>query len=265
MTANPHRLEDKVAIVTGSGRGIGRGIALAFGKAGARVAVASRTERSVAEVVAAIEEAGGSAKGVICDVGDREQVFNMVESTVRHFGGLDVLVNNAQGFGTAKNPTVGNIHMPLEDFDEDVWEYTFRTGLMATMWAMKAAFPHMKERGGKIINFGSQGGQRGTAGTAAYNAAKEGIRALTRTAAREWGRYGINVNVINPAIWTDAMDSYFAQQSPEFKEAQLAEVPLRGFGTPEDVGAVAVFLASKDSDFITGDTIMLDSGRFMSA
>jgi 2-hydroxycyclohexanecarboxyl-CoA dehydrogenase len=123
----------------------------------------------------------------------------MVAKTASAFGTVDILVNNAQGFGTAQRPTPTPRLTALEDFDEEEWEYTFRTGALATLWGMKAVFPCMKDRGGKIINFGSSLGQIGGEGTAAYNATKEAIRALSRTAAREWGKYKINVNVINPA------------------------------------------------------------------
>ena len=253
----------KVAIVTGAGRGIGRGIAITYGRAGAKVVVASRTPASVESVVREIRSEGGTALGVTCDVGQREQVFDAVSGAVHEFGTVDILVNNAQAFGPAAKPSGTWILQPLETFDEDDWEHTYRTGLLATLWGMKAVFPYMKEHGGKIINLNSMAGQVGMAGSAAYNATEEGVRALTRTAAREWGKYRINVNVVSPSVRTDGLDK-FERENPEMIKAALQNVPLGRFGDPiEDVGPLALFLGSSDSDFITGMTFMLDGGLFM--
>jgi NAD(P)-dependent dehydrogenase (short-subunit alcohol dehydrogenase family) len=260
-----NRLAGKTAIVTGAGRGIGRGIAVAFAHEGASVVVASRTKATVDSAVSEIVAEGGNAIGVACDVGRRDEIFAMVKTAVDAFGAVDILVNNAQGFGKASQPTSTPELTPLEDFDEDEWEYTFRTGALATLWGMKAVFPSMKDRGGKIINFGSSLGQIGGEGTAAYNATKEAIRALSRTAAREWGKYKINVNVINPAVMTDAMLGYL-NAHPEQAEAMLGQVPLRRWGDPvKDAGGLAVFLASSDADYLTGMTFQLDGGGSMHA
>jgi NAD(P)-dependent dehydrogenase (short-subunit alcohol dehydrogenase family) len=259
------RLAGKTAIVTGAGRGIGRGIAVAYAREGANVVIASRTKSTVDSAVSEIEAEGGRAIGVACDVGRRDDIFAMVAKTASAFGTVDILVNNAQGFGTAERPTPTPRLTALEDFDEEEWEYTFRTGALATLWGMKAVFPWMKERGGKIINFGSSLGQIGGEGTAAYNATKEAIRALSRTAAREWGKYRINVNVINPAVVTDAMLGYL-NAHPEQADAMLGQVPLRRWGDPvKDAGGLAVFLASSDADYLTGMTFQLDGGGSMHA
>ena len=260
-----NRLAGKTAIVTGAGRGIGRGIAVAFAREGASVVVASRTKATVDSAVSEIVAEGGTAIGVACDVGQRDEIFAMVNTAVDAFGAVNILVNNAQGFGKAAQPTSTPQLTPLEDFDEDEWEYTFRTGALATLWGMKAVFPWMKDRGGKIINFRSSLGQIGGEGTAAYNATKEAIRALSRTAAREWGKYKINVNVINPAVVTDAMLGYL-NAHPEQAEAMLGQVPLRRWGDPvKDAGGLAVFLASSDADYLTGMTFQLDGGGSMHA
>ncbi len=260
-----NRLEGKTAIVTGAGRGIGRGIAIAFAREGANVVVASRTKATVDSAVSEIVAEGGTAIGVACDVGRRDEIFAMVKKAIDAFGAVNILVNNAQGFGTAERPTPTPRLTALENFDEEEWEYTFRTGALATLWGMKAVFPWMKERGGKIINFGSSLGQIGGEGTAAYNATKEAIRALSRTAAREWGKYKINVNVINPAVVTDAMLGYL-NAHPEQAEAMLGQIPLRRWGDPvKDAGALAVFLASSDADYLTGMTFQLDGGGSMHA
>jgi 2-hydroxycyclohexanecarboxyl-CoA dehydrogenase len=257
------KLTGRVAIVTGAGRGIGRAIALAFAAEGAGVVVASRTASTVAAVVDEITTSGGSALGITCDVGDRGQVESMVADTVAHFGRLDIVVNNAQGFGTADHPESSPGYKPLESFPEDEWDHTFQIGLKGTLYVMQAAFPHLRERRGKVINFASGNGIGAMKGTAAYNATKEAIRSLTRTAAAEWGKHEICVNVIVPTIVTDAARD-FMDQRPGIEEKLVAQIPLRRMGDVDaDIGPVAVFLASSDSDFVTGQTIHVDGGQIL--
>lgn len=256
------RLENKIAIVTGAGQGIGRGISLAFAKEGATVVLASRTLASAEKVADEIQGFGGRAKAIRCDVGFEDQVRGMVAEAVAAFGTVDILVNNAQSFGTAQQPTNYPIPSLLEISSNDEWEFTLRTGFWSTLWAMQAVFPHMKEKGGKIINFGSMSGQRGERGLGPYNVTKEAIRTLTRTAAREWGRYGINVNVINPGAKTRALEESQRDHPP--KTPAEKAIPLGRLGDPEkDIGAVALFLASSDGDYITGMTMMADGGLLM--
>jgi NAD(P)-dependent dehydrogenase (short-subunit alcohol dehydrogenase family) len=254
-------LEGKVALVTGAGRGIGRAMALAYGAAGAKVVVVSRTPSTVEAVAREICEAGGEAIGVACDVGKRDQVFAAVDKAVETFGALHIVVNNAQGFGTEASPQPSTVFSPCEDTDEDEWEYTFRTGATASLWFMKAAFPHMKAAGyGRVINFASSSGQVGFEGNTCYNATKEAIRGLSRTAAREWGQYGITVNIINPALETRAFDAWKTAR-PEFVEELKQKIPVRRLGDPErDAGPLAVFIASEGAGYITGQTFMLEGG-----
>ena len=254
-------LDGKVAIVTGAGRGIGRAIAHAYGREGAKVVVASRTQSTVEAVAAEIVAAGGEAIGVACDVGIRDQVFGCVEQAVAAFGGVHIVVNNAQGFGTETSPQPSTVFVACEDTDEDEWEYTIRTGPTASLWFMKAAFPHMKAAGyGRVINFASSSGQIGFEGNTCYNAAKEAIRALSRTAAREWGQHGITVNVINPALETRAFDAWKTAR-PDFVEALKDKIPMRRLGDPDrDAGPLAVFLAGPGSSYMTGGTFMLEGG-----
>jgi 2-hydroxycyclohexanecarboxyl-CoA dehydrogenase len=264
MAVSSGVLMGKVAVVTGASRGIGRGIALAFAREGAFVAAVSRPSENLEALVREIRDSGAGAVALPCDIGERDQVLRAIDAAADAGGHLDILVNNAQGFGTAAAPAASPILRPLEELDEDEWEYTLRTGPTATMWAMKAAFPYLSREGGRIINFASGQGLRGNEGTAPYNCAKEAVRALSRTAAREWGKHGITVNVISPLIRTDATDAHFAQR-PGREEAVLADLPLRKMGRPDDVGQLALFLAGPGADFITGMTILLDSGKNMSA
>ena len=252
-------LTGKVAIVTGASRGIGRAIAEEYAREGASVVVASRTAGSVEAVAADIRKAGGEAIGIACDMGNRAQILAMVAQAAERFGGIDILVNNAQGFGTRAQPRVANPPTPLEDFTEAEWDWVFDTGLKGTLFAMQAAFAHLKARGGgAIINFGSMRGTIATPFTAAYNATKEAIRVLSRTAANEWGQYGIRVNVINPVIATDA---YHADVPTEAARAAFAgTIPLRFVGEPRDAARVAVFLAADDSRYLTGQTLYTDGG-----
>ena len=248
------KLEGKVAIVTGAGQGIGRGIALAFAKEGAKVVVAELQPETAEQVVGEIRQLGQEALKVTCDVGNREQVGRMVDEAVREFGTVDILVNNAQGLVP---------RVPVEDIEEQHWDSSLQTGVKAVWYCCKAAFPYMKDRGGKIINIASGAGILGMEGMAVYGATKEAIRGFSRTAAREWGKYKINVNVICPLAVTPA--SVLVQQLwPEEYERQLEATPLGRWGDPErDIGRVAVFLASEDSDFLTGQTLHAEGGNIM--
>ena len=257
------QLDGKVAIVTGSGRGIGKAIAKVFAREGAKVVVASRTPATVAQVTADILAEGHTAIGVPTDVSRKEDIWNMVARAVEEWGTVDILVNNAQGFGTAEKPRASTIPTPMEDTDDAEWEYTFRTGATATLWGMQAVFPYMKEHGGRIINFSSGSGMDGFPGNTPYNATKEAIRALTRTAAREWGRYGISVNTVNPSLRTDAWENWEANNT-DFVQGLKDKMPLGFLGDPEEHGAPwIVWLASKGGEYVTGMTIMLNGGRHM--
>jgi NAD(P)-dependent dehydrogenase (short-subunit alcohol dehydrogenase family) len=263
MNDSTGRLAGKVAIVTGAGRGIGSGVARALAGAGARVALASRSAAPLEEVAAQIRERGGDALPLPCDVGVRADVGHVVATTADTYGRIDILVNNAQSWGPPGAKAVAPPPTPFEDLPEEWWDHTFQTGVKATFYFCQAVFPHIRSRGGKIINFGSPSAVAGRPGMVDYGANKEAIRGLTKSLAREWGPYGINVNVICPVVETDALREA-RQREPDRAEAALSVVPMRRVGDADrDAGPLAVFLASADSDYLTGHTFMLDGGRVM--
>jgi len=250
------KLDGKVAIVTGAGQGVGRGIALALAKEGAKVVVTGRTAQKCARTADEIKSFGGAAMSLTCDATRREDVNAVVAETVKTFGTVDILVNNA---------TESRAGVLLVDTTDDDIARAFGSGLLGTLYFMQACFPHLKEHGGKVINLGSSAGMEGMAGQSAYAVAKEGIRALTRVGAREWGEYGINVNVVCPFANSPGVQQW-AEAFPEGMKHQLARVAMGRVGDCEiDIGRAVVFLASSDSDYITGQTILVDGGQYISA
>ncbi len=246
-------LTGKSAIVTGAGQGVGRGIALALANAGAAVVVTGRTLEKCERTVAEIKAAGGSALALTCDVSERAQVDALVTKTTATFGSLDILVNNAH---TSRPLTL------IEDTSDADLALAFQ-GFHGAVYAMQAALPHMKAKGGAIINLGSVAGMRGDSGFSAYAAAKEAIRAFSRSAAREWGPHGIRVNVICPYSDSPGLD-YMIRKNPEFVKQLTAETALGRFGSSElDIGRTAAFLANADGAYITGQTINVDGGMWI--
>lgn len=245
-------LQGKVAIITGAGQGIGRGIALAFVKEGAAVAIAEINPQTAASTASEIRKLGGKALDVTCDVGNREQVRKMVDLTVNEFGPVDILVNNAQAIGA---------YGPVESITDQDVHLTLMSGLLGTLYCSQACFPYMKERGGKIINFGSASGIIGMAGDGIYAATKEAIRGLSRTMATDWAKYKINVNVICPSAPTSAVARWAEAVGPEEAKKLRSRMRLERAGDCErDIGRAAVFLAGPDSDFITAQSLMVDGG-----
>lgn len=247
------RLAGRVAIVTGAGQGIGRAIARRFAAEGARVVVAEIDEASGRAVAEGIEsELDGRASFVRTDVGEKEDVLVMVERAVADFGAADILVNNAWGGGSVER---------LERKSDAVMEHGFRVGVMSAFWSMQAAFPHMRSAGwGRIVNLCSLNGVNAHMYTADYNAAKEALRALTRTAAREWARHGICANVICPAAVSASYEA-FRRASPENAARLLAQNPVGRMGDPEtDIAPAALFLASDEARYVTGNTLHVDGG-----
>jgi NAD(P)-dependent dehydrogenase (short-subunit alcohol dehydrogenase family) len=244
------RLDGKVAIVTGAGQGVGRGIALALAREGAAVTVAGRTLEKVERTAKDIADADGRALPLRADVSERHDVDAMVAATVEAFGTVDILVNNAQSSGQG----------PLETLAADDVQRDFSTGPLATLYCMQACLPYLKQHGGTIINLGSSAAVLGNPTFGAYAMAKEAIRGLTKVAAREWGQHGITVNVICPMSDSPASDT-FLESHPEHLERILKETPLGRMGSSEDdIGGACVALAT-DLGYLTGATLMLDGGR----
>ncbi len=246
-------LDEKVAIVTGAGQGVGEGIALALAAEGAAVVVAGRTEAKVVRTKEAIEKRGGRALAVGCDVCKPEDIARTVKTTLDTFGGIDILVNNAQ-----------IVHNDLLDnLDDRQFTETFDSGPFATFRFMKAVHPHLKARGGgAIVNLATSAAQRWDAkGYGVYAAAKQAIRILSRTAAHEWAQDNIRVNTIAPLAMTPALEGWIAAD-PVGSNAFLDTVPSRHIGDPEtDIGRAVVFLVGPDSRYVTGVTLPLDGGQ----
>jgi 2-hydroxycyclohexanecarboxyl-CoA dehydrogenase len=247
------RLDGMVALVTGAGAGIGKATAQLLAAEGARVVASGRTLEKVTAVTDDILGKGGEAIAVRCDVNHRAQVDEMVALAVEEFGPPDILVNNAQGGG---NGAAG----PLETVTDEAVLAALQGGLLSTLYGMQACFPHMKERGGTIVNFGSSTGVMGDPGFSAYGANKEAVRGLTKHAAREWGRYGITVNVICPAALGESA-ARFRDDAPRRWEAIIKQIPLGRMGDPYDDIAPAVLALATDLRYLTGATLMIDGGR----
>ncbi|SCW59909.1 NAD(P)-dependent dehydrogenase, short-chain alcohol dehydrogenase family [Sphingobium faniae] len=248
------RLSGKVAIVTGGGQGVGLGIAQTFGREGARVLITGRTPDKLEASVADLKAKGCEAAWIAGTAGVRADAEAAVARAVELFGGLDILVNNAQ---TSKPGTM------FEDTDDALFALTIESGLYGTFQHMQAAVPHMKTKGGSIINFGSYEGIHGGVGFAAYAATKEAIRGLSRTAARELGQHKIRVNVICPAALSPIAEQW-TRDFPEEAEKVMKLVALGYLGDcADDIGPAALFLASADSRYVTGQTINVDGGQMM--
>jgi NAD(P)-dependent dehydrogenase (short-subunit alcohol dehydrogenase family) len=247
------RLQDRVAIVTGAGDGIGRGIARAFAREGARVLVAELHPDAGAAVADELtHELGAEAHAVTTDVADEAAVRAMVAAATGRWGTVDILVNNAWGGGSVSR---------LEYKTKEQMAHALGVGLYGPLWAMQAALPAMRAQGrGNIINLCSLNGVNAHIGTLEYNCAKEALRTLTRTAAREWAPYGIVANAICPAAKTAASRAVFAA-NPELEAMADAANPMGRLGDPEaDIAPVAVFLAGDDARYLTGNTLFVDGG-----
>jgi len=241
-------LTGRTAVVTGSTRGIGRAVAEALSGSGARVAVTGRDRERAAAVAA---EIGNGAMGFACDVTDTTAVTALIADVEKEFGGIDILVNNA-------GLTRDNLVMRLKDED---WDEVLNANLRGAFAAIRAVSRGMmKRRSGRIINMASVVGLNGNKGQANYAASKAGLIALTKTVAKELGSRNVLVNAIAPGFIETEMT---AAMTPEARNALNGLIPLERLGTPEDVAAAVVFLASDAAAYITGQVIVVDGGMVM--
>jgi 2-deoxy-D-gluconate 3-dehydrogenase len=243
-------LTGKVAVVTGGNGGLGLGMAMGLAHAGANIVVASRNQEKTRQAVHTIEALGVKAMGVYLDVLQPELVEACLQQTVDAFGGLDILVANS---GTV-------VRKPPEELSIEEWDLVIDTNLKGTFLCCKAAFPHLVKRGGgKIITNGSMFSIFGSTVRSAYPASKGGIVQLTKSLAVSWARFNIQVNCIIPG-WLKTDLTRQVYEHPEWNPAILKRTPAGRWGVPDDMRGVAVFLASRASDFITGQSIAVDGG-----
>jgi len=244
-------LDNQVAIVTGASRGIGRAIALELARQGATVIGTATSESGAAGISEALAEAGGKGRGAVLDVNDAAAADAFIDATVKEFGGLGVLVNNA---GITKD----QLAMRMKD---DEFDAVIDTNLRAVFRLSRAVLrPMMKARGGRIINITSVVGSSGNPGQANYAAAKAGVAGMTRALAREIGSRGITVNCIAPGF----IDTDMTKVLPEEQRTALtAQIPLGRLGSPEDIAHAVAFLASPFAGYITGTTLHVNGGMYM--
>jgi NAD(P)-dependent dehydrogenase (short-subunit alcohol dehydrogenase family) len=251
---NVIRLQGETALITGGGTGLGRAIALAFAREGANVSVAGRRPEPLEEVAREIEEGGGKALAIGCDVSNAQEATRAVAETTARFGRLTILVNNA-----------GTLHVStIETIPEEEWDRVMTVHVKGPFLMSRAALPELRKAGGgAIVNIGSILGLIGAKERAAYCASKGGVTMLTKAMALDHAHENIRVNCICPAIVeTDLVRGLFdkAPDGDALRRARAALIPLGRMGKPEDVAEMAVFLASRESSWMTGAAIPLDGG-----
>lgn len=248
------RLKEKVAIVTGAGRGIGCAIATTFSEAGAKVVVADLDFSSATRVTEKIESAGNNALAVKVNVAESDSVDALVDAVLEKYGQVDILVNNA-GWDKIE---------PFMESTEDTWDKVIAINLKGTINCCRAVLSIMiSQKYGKIINIGSDAGRVGSSGEAVYSAAKGGVIAFTKTLAREMARYKININCVAPGPTDTELFAEIAEGNPKIAEALVKAIPFRRLGQPEDIAKAVLFLASDEATYITGQTLSVNGGLNM--
>jgi NAD(P)-dependent dehydrogenase (short-subunit alcohol dehydrogenase family) len=249
------RFDGKIAIVTGAAGGIGHGLVRAFAKAGAAVTVTDIDGPGAEKVSEELRGFGAQSIAVGADISDPAQVATVVDRTIAELGGVDILVNNAYyqpGWNSA------------EELAPEAFDRTMKVAAYGTFYLSQAVFPHMRARGGgKIVNFGSEMSDQPLHGRVAYASAKGAVRSMTHAFARDWGKFGINVNVIWPAALTPSTERY-GREHPEDMVKIIQEISMNRLGDPEnDIAPVILFLSSPESDWINGQTIGVNGGKTM--
>lgn len=249
-------LDGKVIVVTGASKGVGRGIARYLAGRGARLVVSARGKEALDDLSAELDDLGAAHLAMTADAADRDANFALVDAAIAAYGTVDGVVANA----VTSNAPVG-----VEDLLDADLDVPFAAGVKGTVWLMQAAFPVMRDQGrGRMVTFGSNAALEGIATYAAYSAAKEAIRAISRTAATEWGRFGITVNCICPVSvrhHTPGLDD--PERLAKFERSFSRQPVPRDGRLEEDIAPVVGFLLSDASAFVTGQTLMADGGRIM--
>jgi len=248
--AEKFRLDNKVAIITGASKGIGKAIALAFGQQGAKVVISSRKQEAVDEVADEFKKVKIEAYGITAHMGDLEQIRNLVDVTNAHYGGIDIIVNNA-----AINPVFG----PITQTDSTVFDKIFQVNVKGPLELAKLAYPVLKERKGSVINISSIEGLTPGPGLGLYSISKSALIGMTKVLAREWGKDGIRVNVICPGLVKTKLSEALTSNDQMLKYV-LARQALPQLADPKDIAGLALFLASEAASFITGGVYIADGG-----
>ncbi len=244
-------LENRVTIITGGGRGIGFGLSTAFAKAGSNLVITGRNLDTLKEAKEKLEKHGVEVLCVSADGADEAAVQNVIDEAVKKFGKINCLINNAQ---------ISASGVALKDHTKEDFDKAIYSGLYASFFYMRAAYPYLKESKGSVINFASGAGLFGKEGQSSYAAAKEGIRGMSRVAATEWGIDNINVNVICPLAMTEGLAQWKIAY-PELYEKTIQAIPMQRFADAEnDIGAACVFFASDAGHYITGETLTIQGG-----